>query len=147
VVVERRRHLVGRLERQGGVAPAAAQFVEGRVAGDAEDPRPRGAAPRIELAVLAVGPLEGAGDHVLGGGRVAQHRRDVGVDIVATVAVEHLEVDRGRPAGAGTAGEAGEGGEGLAHVSDTSLPDDPSRRKCAHASPCGCGASARAVAG
>src|SRR6185312_6653972 len=49
---------VGGLGGQLGLAAAAAQLVERRVAGDAEEPGARLAAGRVEAAALAVGALE-----------------------------------------------------------------------------------------
>jgi hypothetical protein len=93
-ILRRDRRVRGRVLRigdQGRDAAAAAQLVEGRVAGDPEQPRPLLAPASIKRAPPAVGPLEGQRGHVLGCRPVAEQSRHVGEDIVAAGAVEHLE--------------------------------------------------------
>ena len=60
---------VGRVRRQLGLAAAAAQLVEGGVAGDPEEPGARLAAAGVEAGALAVGALEGGRGDLLGGRR------------------------------------------------------------------------------
>src|SRR4051794_11616812 len=85
------------LRRELGLTPAAAQLVEGGVAGDAEEPGARLAAARIEAVALAVGAFEGGRRHFLGRGGVAQQPGDVGIDVVAAGAVEAVECEVGLP--------------------------------------------------
>ena len=70
---------------------AAPQLVERRVAGDPEQPRPLLAAAAVERPPAAVGALERERGDVLGGGAVAEQRRDVGEHVVAAGAVQRLE--------------------------------------------------------
>src|SRR5439155_23263229 len=86
---------VGGLSGQLRLAAAAAQLIEGGVAGDAEEPGTRFTAPRVEAVALAVGALEGGRGHFLGRGRVAEEAGDVGVDVVAAGAVEAVEGEVG----------------------------------------------------
>src|SRR5206468_11915315 len=88
---------VRRLRRELGLAAAAAQLVEGGVAGDPEEPGARLAAPRVEAVALAVGALESGRGHFLSRGGVAQEAGDVGVDVVAAGAVEAIEGKVGLP--------------------------------------------------
>ena len=74
-----------------GLATTPTELVEGRVAGDAEEPGARLAATGVEVATLAVGALEGGGGHFLGRRPVVHQARDVGVDIVSARAVEAIE--------------------------------------------------------
>src|SRR6476646_8697821 len=89
---------VGGFGCQLRLPPATPQLVEGRVAGDPEQPRPRLAPLGVDAVALAVGPLEGSGGHFLRRRRVSEQAGDVGVDVVAAGAVEPLE---GEVAGAG----------------------------------------------
>ena len=90
---------VDRLGDQGGDALAAAQLVERGVARDPEQPGARPALARVVGAGLAEGALERLGGDVLGGGAAVQQRDDVGVHVVARIAVERVEVEAGRPGG------------------------------------------------
>ena len=82
---------VHRVGGQLGLAAAAPQLVERRVAGDPEQPGAAAAPLRVEAGALAVGALEGGGGDVLGRGAVAKQAGGVGVDVVAAGAVELLE--------------------------------------------------------
>jgi hypothetical protein len=86
---------VGRLRRQLGLAAAAAQLVEGGVAGDPEQPGAGLAAAGVEARALAVGALEGGGRYFLGRRRVAHEAGHVGVDVVAARPVEAVEGEVG----------------------------------------------------
>ena len=90
-LVDRGAVEVGGLGGQLGLAAAAAQLVERRVAGDPEEPGARLAAAGVEARALAVGALEGGRGDFLGRGAVAQQAGDVGVDVVAARAVEAVE--------------------------------------------------------
>src|SRR5262249_50272523 len=59
------------IDAQLGLAPTAAQLVERRVAGDAEEPGAGASTARVEARASAEGALEGKRGHVLGGGAVA----------------------------------------------------------------------------
>ena len=76
---------------EGRDAAAAAQLVEGRVAGDPEQPRPLLAPASIKRAAPAVGPLEGERGDVLGGRAITEQSHHVGEDIVTAGAVERLK--------------------------------------------------------
>ena len=80
-----------RLGHERRQAPAPAQLVQRRIAGDAEQPRPLLAAPAVEGQPAPIGPLERQRGHVLGRGAVAQQRADIREHIVTAGAVQQLE--------------------------------------------------------
>ena len=129
LVVRRRGALVGWIGGQRRVALAPSQLVQRGVAGDAEQPRPLRALAGVERAVLAIRALERQRRDVLRRRPVVQQRGHVGVQVVARVAVERLEVQRRPRPGCGE-----REGQGAGHADTTceSVLDHTDRNVSVH---------------
>src|SRR3954453_12986749 len=88
----RLRRRDGKVRRRHALAPA--KLVQRRVARDPEQPGARASLAGVKAASALVGALEGRGGDVLGRRPVTEQRGRVGVDVVARISIERVEVQR-----------------------------------------------------